>query len=191
VASAFTHAIAAAGLATAAVPGRLPLRLVLAAAVCSVLPDADVLGFRFGVDYGDLLGHRGLSHSLLFAAALASGVTFALFRDPAWRDLRLRVAVVLFVATASHGVFDAMTNGGLGIAFFSPFDETRYFFPLRPVEVSPIGVRAFVSERSLAVLWSELVWILLPCAALTLPLGAWLRRRGRPAHGDCAKIRSG
>jgi hypothetical protein len=29
-------------------------------------------------------------------------------------------ARVLFVVTASHGILDAMTDGGLGIAFFAP-----------------------------------------------------------------------
>jgi membrane-bound metal-dependent hydrolase YbcI (DUF457 family) len=59
--------------------------------------------------------------------------------------------------TASHGVLDAMTDGGLGIAFFAPFDNTRYFFPFRPVKVSPIGL-SFFSARGLDVIWSELLW---------------------------------
>ncbi|MCP4149495.1 MAG: metal-dependent hydrolase, partial [bacterium] len=32
-----------------------------------MLPDADVIGFKFGVSYGDFLGHRGFFHSLFFA----------------------------------------------------------------------------------------------------------------------------
>jgi inner membrane protein len=49
----------------------------LAAAV-AVLPDADVLGLRLGVAHGSLFGHRGLTHSLLFAgiAALAAALWF-------------------------------------------------------------------------------------------------------------------
>jgi len=35
--------------------------------VCSVLPDLDVIGSRFGVPYKHVLGHRGLSHSIAFA----------------------------------------------------------------------------------------------------------------------------
>ena len=31
------------------------------------LPDADVIGFRFGISYADAFGHRGFSHSLAFA----------------------------------------------------------------------------------------------------------------------------
>ena len=43
----------------------------------------------------------------------------------------------LFLAIASHGLLDAFTDGGLGVAFFAPFDSTRYFFPVTPIEVSP------------------------------------------------------
>ena len=67
-----------------------------------------------------------------------------------------------FLVTASHGVLDAMTDGGLGIAFFAPFDNSRYFLPWRPVMVSPIGVAPFFSHYGLDVLISEFVWIWLP-----------------------------
>ncbi len=70
--------------------------------------------------------------------------------------------------TASHGVFDAMTNGGLGIAFFSPFDQTRYFFPVTPIEVSPIGIKRFVGPPGVSILWFEFLWILLPVSLVTL-----------------------
>src|SRR5437016_6138642 len=33
--------------------------LLLADAVCSIVPDLDVVGFSFGIRYGDILGHRG------------------------------------------------------------------------------------------------------------------------------------
>lgn len=32
-----------------------------------MLPDADVLSFKFGVAYGNVFGHRGFTHSLVFA----------------------------------------------------------------------------------------------------------------------------
>jgi inner membrane protein len=54
-----------------------------------------------------------------------------------------------------------MTTGGLGVAFFSPFSNTRYFFPWRPIAVSPIGAR-FFSPRGFAVLLSEALWVWTP-----------------------------
>jgi len=71
-----------------------------------------------------------------------------------------------FVVTASHVVLDAITDGGRGIAFFAPLDTTRYFFPWRPVHVSPISIRAFFSNRGLQILRSELVFIWLPTTLL-------------------------
>jgi inner membrane protein len=59
-----------------------------------------------------------------------------------------------------------MTDGGLGIAFFSPFDLQRYFLPWRPIHVSPIGVGRFFGARGLRILWSETVWVWLPVLAI-------------------------
>lgn len=70
--------------------------------------------------------------------------------------------------TATHGLLDAMTNGGLGIAFFFPFDNTRYFFDWRPIQVSPIGIRNFFSEWGLRVIISEAVYIGLPGLGLLM-----------------------
>jgi inner membrane protein len=81
----------------------------------------------------------------------------------------------LFLATASHGVLDAITNGGLGVAFFSPFDNTRYFLPWRPVRVSPIGVTRFFTPPGFAILQSELLWIWVP--AILFASVVWLLRR--------------
>jgi inner membrane protein len=64
--------------------------------------------------------------------------------------------------SASHGLLDAFTNGGLGIALLSPFNDTRYFFPWSPIMVSPIGVEAFVSKWGLMVIKTEMIWIWLP-----------------------------
>ena len=70
-----------------------------------------------------------------------------------------------------------MTNGGLGVAFFSPFDNTRYFLPWRPIRVSPIAVTRFFTPRGLAILQNEAVWIWLP-AIMFASLVLTLRRRG-------------
>ncbi len=67
-----------------------------------------------------------------------------------------------FLVTASHGFLDALTSGGLGIAFFSPFDTTRYFFPWTPVLVAPIGIGSFFNHRGFRVLISEFLWIWIP-----------------------------
>jgi len=124
-----------------------------------------VLGFRLGINYEDLLGHRGLSHSLVFAIILSLVVTFLAFRQLLPRWTRLVLFSYFFAVTASHGILDAMTDGGLGVAFFAPFDDTRYFFPFRPIKVSPIGL-SFFSARGIDVLWSEFFWVCIPAAII-------------------------
>src|SRR5437870_388306 len=102
----------------------------------SLLPDADVIGFPLGVDYGDPWGHRGATHSLTMAAAvgLAVGLIASRFKQPA-----VRTGLIAGLLLASHGLLDTMTDGGLGCALFWPFDLTRYFAPWRPIPVAPIG----------------------------------------------------
>jgi inner membrane protein len=147
-------------------------------AACAALPDLDVVGLRFGIAYGDLLGHRGLTHSLPFAAALAAVVVGLGFRHGV-PGLRPRILwAYFFLATASHGFLDAFTDGGMGVAFFAPLDNTRYFFPIHPIRVSPLTPRLFLSARGLAALKSELPWVWLPSALLALLAAAW-RRAGR------------
>ncbi|MCA8830783.1 metal-dependent hydrolase [Hymenobacter pini] len=139
------------------------------AAACAFLPDADVIGFKFHVPYASLWGHRGLSHSLLAAVVVATlAVGICRVRRTAATPPQARLWLLLFLATASHGVLDAMTTGGEGVAFFSPFDTERYFFGLRPIAVSPIGVKKFVGEWAARVLRSEVQWVLLPCALVLL-----------------------
>jgi inner membrane protein len=167
----FTHAVVGVALATLGRPASA--RLGLAAAVCAAAPDLDVIPIWLGVPWGHLLGHRGITHSLAFAAALAGVVAVAAFRAP---GPRLGAWLVLFAATASHGVLDAMTDGGIGIAFFAPFDDGRYFLPWRPIPVSPIGVGRFFSARGAAVLRAEVLLVWLPAFLVAL-VAVWRRRR--------------
>ena len=146
---------------------------------CCLLPDADVLGLMLGIPYEHVLGHRGITHSIVFAMLV--GVVVPRLADPTIRFGTRRYwvfALYFSLVTMSHGFLDALTDGGLGIAFFAPFDSTRYFLPLRPISVSPIGISAFISHEGFRVLLSELVWIGIPVGFWLLCLGV-LRRMGR------------
>lgn len=128
-----------------------------------MLPDADVVGFKFHVAYSSVFGHRGITHSLLFALLLALLVTVLFFRkEKLFSKDWMRIFIYFFIATVSHPILDALTNGGLGVAFFAPFDNTRYFFPFHPIQVSPIKAGAFFGEKGIAVIKSEFVWIWIP-----------------------------
>jgi inner membrane protein len=134
----------------------------------SFLPDADVVAFLLGIPYAAPLGHRGAAHSLVFAAECAVLLALAV---PRLR--RLDLGLLLFAVVASHGVLDAFTDGGLGIAFLWPFSNERFFAPWRPIPVAPIGARLF-SPWGLQVVLVELL-IFLPL----LPLAFWPRRERR------------
>jgi inner membrane protein len=179
VASAFSHAVAALGIGACFYRPGVPRRVWVTGAICSVIPDLDVTGFRFGIHYGDFWGHRGFTHSILFAALLASAALLIGFRRALPGLGRIPLWTYFFLATASHGLLDAMTDGGLGVAFFAPFDNQRYFLPWRPIHVSPIGVGRFFTRRGLEVLQSELLWIWLPAVVLVTATWAIRHRSAR------------
>lgn len=138
----------------------VPERLLLAGIAASVVPDLDVVAFRLDISHAADLGHRGLSHSLLFAVFVAL-VAACAFR--ALRTTSTRAFWFVLVATASHGILDSLTNGGLGVALFWPWSGERYFAPIRVIEVSPLSIQRFLSERGARVLLSELFWVWAPC----------------------------
>ena len=178
MASVFTHAFVAVAMGKIYAGGeRVPARLWVLSAACAVLPDADVVGFAFGIRYGDTFGHRGFTHSITFALLLAVAVVAIFFREE--RRRRAALVAYFFLVTVSHALLDMLTDGGLGVGLLSPFSNERYFFPFRPVEVSPIGLREFFGEWGLAVIVSELLWVWLPAALAVLVVLILRRARGR------------
>ncbi|MGF6419275.1 inner membrane protein [Stenotrophomonas sp. AN71] len=171
--SIITHAAVPLALWCAADRGRIPSWLLAAGVVAAMLPDADVLAFALHIPYADAFGHRGASHSLLFACVLAMLAALLAFfgsRRPWSAGLcqpRLapttQAAVFIFICAASHPLLDAMTSGGLGVALAWPWSEQRFFAPWRPIRVSPFAPQ-FFSARGMATLLSELRWVWLPLA---------------------------
>lgn len=97
--------------------------LLIAAIFSSILPDFDVVAFKLGIAYEHPLGHRGFTHSILFAAVWAY-ILMKLFGN----QQKKIWFTVIFLSTISHGVLDAMTDGGKGVGFFIPFINDRFFF---------------------------------------------------------------
>jgi len=176
MASAPTHIVASATLATFFYRPRAPWSLWLLGAAVAVAPDLDVLWLRLGVSRESLLGHRGLTHSLPFALTISTLLVLTLYRRGAGVLARNQVWSFLFLAMALHGILDAFTNGGPGIAFFAPFSLKRYFFPIRPLEVSPLSVTRFFTARGLVILRSEVLWVWLPALVL-IAATSWARSR--------------
>jgi inner membrane protein len=164
MASLITHP--AVPLAIATIVGRrlVPWPLLALGVVLSVLPDLDVLAFRFGIPYASPYGHRGWTHSLA-VAVLAAAAFIPLAR--ALGTTTRTTFLFLFASMASHGILDAFTNAGMGVAFGWPFGDRRTFFSFRPIEASPVSLHRFLTSRGWEVLRSELTWVWAPLAALT------------------------
>lgn len=170
MASVFTHAFVAGTCASIYPKRNLPLKFWLLGMFCSVIPDADVIGFDFGIHYGDPWGHRGASHSIVFAIGLAFLIMLVAFREIKFNSKQWwGFWSYFFLCTISHGILDAITNGGEGVGFFFPFDNTRYFFPWRPILVSPLGASNFFSDWGWKVVLSEWKTIWKPGLLVLLP----------------------
>ena len=178
MASAFGHGIAAYGLGKL-FPKKIMTRKVFTLGIISsILPDLDVIAFNFGISWDSMWSHRGFTHSI-FVAIIWSLILILVFHRKDELAPKTKVSLYYFIATLSHGIFDAMTNGGNGIAFFAPFSAERYFLPWEVIQVSPIGVKNFFSKWGVEVLKSEFIYIALPSLALIL-LGNWLNKKVYP-----------
>ena len=162
MASAITHAVVASAIGAALPIPKQTKRIWLLGALCAILPDADVVGFWMGVPYDHVFGHRGITHSVLFAVILSGLVLIGFFQGDEWKAVRFRLWAFFFLATISHGIIDAFTDGGLGIAFWAPFQNDRYFSPWRPVLVSPLTISGFFTTHGWDIMKSEMFWIWIP-----------------------------
>src|SRR5919199_208969 len=100
----FSHAVASVAIGTTYARRSVPSKFWVWSALCAMLPDADVVGFAFGVSYGSMLGHRGLTHSLAFAACVGFAIVAFAFRETETFTRRWWSLVAYFaVVTASHG----------------------------------------------------------------------------------------
>lgn len=173
MASAFSHIAIPIALKIASRKASIPWKLLFLGMFLSVAPDFDSIAFKFGIPYESQWGHRGFTHSIVFALVVAifcSRFNNAISAKPK------TVFLYSFFSMVSHTFLDALTNGGLGVAVFWPFNSERYFLPWRVIEVSPISISRFFTERGLSVLSSEFFYIWLPCLTVA---GVIFLLRGR------------
>jgi inner membrane protein len=119
-------------------------------------PDADALLVAFGSDYHGQFGHRGLTHSMIFAVALSVATFFVARRygTKPWFS-----AFLALVAVGSHGLLDSMTYRTRGIPFMLPFSDERFQLPWRMIPPAPFGEH-FLSRRGLDVMMIEMIYFL-------------------------------
>ena len=147
MASIFGHALVSVALGTSFYKKLKTTKFWLLGIACAIIPDADVIGFNYGIKYDSFWGHRGFTHSFMFALLFSLLITLLFYRKQFLSKKGMLFILFFFLCTASHPILDAMTSGGKGVAFFSPFNDARYFFPFRPIKVSPLGIMRFFRSR--------------------------------------------
>ena len=125
--------------------------LLLLCLLLPMLPDADA-AMHVWVKYGHDLGHRGITHSLLFALIFALGLAWLLQRlGRAERSHQAlgRMTLAFFLLLASHSLTDAMTTGGKAPSLLWPVKSEGVWMPKRFIPVSPMG------QSLLRTQWTE------------------------------------
>lgn len=163
-----THAITAIPISLAFKNQISARRIIILSIIFSIVPDLDGIGFQLGIKYNSLFGHRGFSHSIFFLVITA--IIF-IFLTSSKIKMKRKSFLLLFTNFFSigclHILLDMMTNGGLGIALFSPFSNQRFFFSWRPIEVSSILPKYFFELNGLQVIKFELLYLILPSILLS------------------------
>ncbi len=165
------------------------LRLIFCLILLAVIPDLDSIGFRYGIPYSDVFGHRGFTHSLLFSVVTAFCFGLIIFRSMGvGTKIWWYIVFLLSVAGISHGILDAFTDAGLGVGFLIPMDNDRYFFPWRPLETSPVSISAFFNGPAKKILLNEMLWVWLPVFMIIVLVGIFRAAVQRLADKRSADI---
>ena len=165
----FTHVAIPVAAALALGSSRVPTSMLLAGMVAAIAPDFDGIAYQFGWRPDGMWGHRGFTHTLLFAALLG---LLGLWLAKWWKVPRLAGFAWLALCCLSHPLLDMMTSGGSGMALLWPLSSERFFSPWRPIAVSPILADRFFSQRGVHVLVSELYNVWFPLLTIGLSIFA-------------------
>jgi inner membrane protein len=147
-----THIVVGAALGTAVLGRKVGPRAALWGAVCSTLPDLDVL-VPHGDPVRDFTFHRGASHSLFFLTLAAPLIAWAIARlhrraGATWREWLL----LAWLALISHPLLDAFTVYGtqLLLPFSSEPVGAGSLFIIDPLYTVPliVGVLAALAWRT-------------------------------------------
>jgi inner membrane protein len=170
------HAVAGLAITETFHRARLPRRIWVLAPMCAMAQDLDWFVSFLAYHKNHILNHRGVAHSLFGALLLAAAVLILALR----RDQRsFQAWLCLTLAALSHGLMDACTSGGVGVALFMPFSDSRWACLWQPIQVAPLPLGREDLWLFLASLRSEALWIGLPALAVA----AWSRLRPRLPEG--------
>jgi len=78
--SIFGHALASVAIGTSFSKSLKSIQFWLLGVLCAIFPDADVIGFKFGIKYENFFGHRGFTHSFVFALVFGFIIAWIFYR---------------------------------------------------------------------------------------------------------------
>jgi len=140
----------------------------------ALLPDADLALVALGACDDGACGHRGASHSLLFAIAIGLCAGLA-SRRLGWPVVRTVVAATF--AVASHAMLDAFGEGGRGLPLLWPLSDARFISPIRIFPDAPRGLALLSIPGAINVAIEFAVFLPMMLYA------TWPRIMGRRAGG--------
>ena len=139
----------------------IPPRLLFAGVVLAMLP------------YGNVFGHRGFTHSLLFAFVVP--LLCVLIGRRWFKAGLIRCWLFLTVSLLSHSLLDSVTTGGKGVGWLWPWSDERFFAPWQVIKVAPFALSRYATPYGHQVITSELMWVWLP-AVMMMGVLWWYRR---------------
>jgi len=79
------------------------------------------------------------------------------------------LVILFWISVISHPILDIFTNGGHGVALFSPFWTRRFIANWGPIKVSPMGIHDFCcTSYGQEIMESEQIWIWGPGSACVI-----------------------
>lgn len=120
-----------------------------------------------------MFGHRGFTHSLLFALVVP---LLCVWMGRRWFKAGLmRCWLFLTVSLLSHSLLDAITTGGKGVGWLWPWSDERFFAPWQVIKVAPFALSRYTTPYGHQVIMSELLWVWLP-GVLLMGMLWWYRK---------------
>ena len=107
------------------VPDRIARRLDVIAVLVSIWPDLDYATLPFEVRPSDLLGHRGLTHSLFVAVAVGLAASLAFRKEAAWRRIAAFLVLGIMAVRTRRLGLSIFTHAGFNLVTMIALAATR------------------------------------------------------------------